>query len=36
MGDEVVLLPKDKYESFLKDDIIILGFCNQACPKYPK
>ena len=36
MGDEVVLLPVDKYKSFLQDDTIILGVCNQACPKYLK
>ena len=35
-GDKVVLLPAHKYESFLQDDTIILGFCNQASPKYPK
>ena len=26
----------DKYQSFLHVDNIILGVCNQACPKYPK
>ena len=36
MGDEVVLLAVDKYKSFLQDDTIILGVCNQACPKYLK
>ena len=35
MGDEVVLLPADKHESFLQDDDI-LYWCNQACPKYSK
>ena len=34
-GVEVVLLPADKYESFLQGDSI-LDVCNQACPKYPK
>ena len=36
MGDEVVLLPADKHESFLQDDAVILDWCNQACPKYSK
>ena len=36
MGDEVVLLPADKHESFLQDDTIILDLCNQASPKVPK
>ena len=36
MEDEVVLLPSDKCESFLQDDSIILGSCNQNCPKYSK
>ena len=31
----VVLLPADKYESFLQGDTI-LGVYNQACPKHPK
>ena len=35
-GDEVVLLPADKHENFLQGATIILGLCNQACPKYPK
>ena len=35
MGDEVVLLPADKHESFLQDDDI-LYWCNQAYPKYSK
>ena len=36
MGDEVVFLPADKYESFLQNDTIILGVCKQARQKYPK
>ena len=31
MGYEVVLLPADKYESFLEGAVIILGVCKQAC-----
>ena len=34
-GFEAVLLPADKYESFLQDDSI-LDVYHQACPKYPK
>ena len=34
-GAEVVLLPADKYESFLQGDSILDMF-NQACPKYSK
>ena len=34
MGDEVVLLPADKHESFLHDDAIILDWHNQAYSKY--
>ena len=26
----------DKYQSFLQVYTIILGFCNQACPKHPQ
>ena len=26
----------DKHQSLLQVDTIILGVCNQACPKYPK
>ena len=33
MNDEVYFLPADKHR---KGDSIILGECNQACPKYPK
>ena len=29
-------LPANKHESFLQVDSIALGFCCQACPKYPK
>ena len=36
MGDEVVLLAADKYNSFLQDDTIILAVFNQDYPKYPK
>ena len=36
MGDEVVLLPADKHESFLQDDAIILVWCKEACQKYSK
>ena len=35
-GYEVVLLPTDKYESFLQDNTIILGVCNKDYPKYSK
>ena len=31
----VVLLPADKYESFLEGDNILV-MCNLACPKFPK
>ena len=34
-GFDVVLLPADKYKSFLQGDIF-FDVCNQACPKYPK
>ena len=34
-GVEVVLLPADKYKSFLQSDSILDVF-NQACPKYAK
>ena len=34
-GVEVVLLPADKFESFLQSDSI-LDVCKQACPKYLK
>ena len=32
----MVLLPADKYESFLQDDTVILGVCNQGHSKDPK
>ena len=35
-GGEVDFLPANKHESFLQVDIITLGLCSQACPKYPK
>ena len=35
-GGEVDFLPANKHESFLQVDIITLGLCGQACPKYPK
>ena len=35
-GDVVVLLPVDKYDSFLQGASIILGLCKQACSKYPE
>ena len=34
--DKVCFLGADKYWSLLQGDTIILGECNQACPKYPK
>ena len=33
-GFQAVLLPADKYKSFLQG-VSILDVCNQACPKYP-
>ena len=36
MGDEVALLPANKYESLLQGANIILGVCKQACLKYPQ
>ena len=36
MGDEVALLPADKYESSLQGAGIILGVCKQVCAKYPE
>ena len=36
MNDEVDFWPADKHGSLLQADTIILGVCNQACPKYPK
>ena len=35
-GGEVDILPENKHESFLQVDSITLGFCSQACSKYPK
>ena len=34
--DEVDFLPADKRQRFLQVNAIILGMCDQACPKYPK
>ena len=34
MEYEVVVLPEDKYKSFLQGYSIILGVWNHACPKY--
>ena len=36
MNDEVCFLHADKHQSLVQVDTIILGVCNQACPKYPK
>ena len=36
MNDEVYFLHADKHRDLLQGDTIILGECNQACPKYPK
>ena len=33
---EVDFLPADKRQRFLQVSAIILGMCDQACPKYPK
>ena len=34
MGDEVALLPVDKYKSFLQGASVIVGVCKQASWKY--
>ena len=34
MVHEIVLLRAVKHESFLQDDTVILGLCNQSCTKY--
>ena len=34
MGDEVALLPVDKYKSFLQGASVTVGVCKQASPKY--
>ena len=36
IGDEVDLLPEDKYGSFLQVDSIILSVRSQVFPKYLK
>ena len=36
MNDEIYFLHADKHKSFLQDDIITLGMCFQAGPKYQK
>ena len=36
MNDEVYFWHADKHRSLLQVDTVILGVCNQACPKYPK
>ena len=36
MNDEVYFWPVDKHGSLVEIDTIILGVCNQPCPKYPK
>ena len=36
VSDEVYFWHADKHRSFLQNDTIILGVCNQACPKCPK
>ena len=33
---EFIFLHADKHCSLQEDDTVILGECNQACPKYPK
>ena len=33
---EVYLWHADDHRSLLQVDTIILGVCNQACPKHPK
>ena len=35
-NDEVHFWHADKHQSLLQVDTIILGVCNQACPKYAK
>ena len=35
MNDKICFWQADKHRSLLQIDIIILGECNQACPKYP-
>ena len=36
VNDEVYFWPADKYESLLQANTIMLGVCNQSCPKSPK
>ena len=36
MNDEVYFWYADKHRSLLQVDVIILGVCNQAYPKYPE
>ena len=36
VNDEVYSLYADKHGGHLQGDTIILGECNQTCPKYPK
>ena len=33
---DIHLLNTDKHQSLVQVDTVILGVCNQACPKYPK
>ena len=36
MNDDFYFGHADKHRSRLQVDIIILGVCKQACPKFPK